>query len=135
MQSKSLIGLTAALVFAVSAFASARIVVPGSPDKAKKPPARAGIVGSTGSIVAGTGYSVSHDGTGEYTIQFPAGTFANCPAIMVTPSGVNGHLVIANDFNYTACGGGGQVKMQVRMYTRQDGTLEDNSFHFVMNET
>jgi hypothetical protein len=135
MQSKSLISLTAALVFALSGFASARIIMPNIDDAKKKPTAHAGIVSSTGSIVAGTGYAVSHDGTGEYTIDFPSGTFKTCPALMVTPSGINGHLVIANDFNYVTCGNGAEVRIQVRMYERTDGSLEDNSFHFVMNAT
>jgi type 1 fimbria pilin len=132
VSSKSLASLTAALVFALTAFASARIVLP---DDGKKPTFRAGIVTSSGSIVAGTGYSVSHDGTGEYTVDFPAGTFRSCPAITATPAGINAHLPIANVYNYITCGGAGEVKVQIRLYARNDGSLQDNAFHFVMDET
>ena len=61
---------------------------------------KAGIVNSSGSIVAGTGYSVSHDGTGEYTLDVPAGLFKNCPAIVASPAGLNGHLAIPDVYDY-----------------------------------
>jgi hypothetical protein len=138
MFSKPLITLTASLIFATSALASARlIVVPDArfaqPD-GKKHAVKAGIVAGDGSIVSGTGYSVSHDGTGEYTIDIPAGTFPGCPAIMVIGAGVNAHAPIADVYNYITCGSG-EVKAQIRMYSNSGSGLQDNAFHFVMNET
>jgi hypothetical protein len=133
MSSKPLIALTASIIFATSAFASARVII-AQPD-GKKNAVKAGIVAGDGSIVSGTNYSVSHDGTGEYTITVPSGTFPGCPAILVTGAGVNGHAPVANVYNYITCGGGGQVKAQIRIYANNGSGLEDNSFHFVMNET
>ncbi|MFY9720283.1 MAG: hypothetical protein WAK16_11655 [Candidatus Cybelea sp.] len=145
MLTRILIALTASLVIATPGLASATLVTSPArlmqpaptfvqPDRHKKPAIKAGIVNSDGSIGAGTGYSVSHDGTGEYTLDVPGG-FKNCPAVLVTPSGINGHAPIANDYNYTACGGGGEVKIQIRVYSRTSGALQDNSFHFVMIDT
>jgi len=142
--SKPLIVLTASLVVATPGLASARLITPPvrvtQPGQAfvqpnhKKAAVKAGIVGSDGSIVAGSNFSVSHDGTGEYTLDVPAGYFKNCPVVMVTPAGVNGHAPIPDDYDYSACGNNGEVKIQIRIYSRTDGSLQDNSFHFVMNE-
>lgn len=136
MLDKPLILLTASLVFATSAFASARIMSSDGlqPDR-HRAGARAGIVNSTGAIVQGTGFSVSHDGTGEYTLDVPPGKFANCPAITVTGSGINGHAPIADVYNYIMCGNQGEVRAQIRIYARTNGALQDNAFHFVMNDT
>jgi hypothetical protein len=132
----SILAVAASLVMASSAFASTvypshalqNPVPPGGKSKHK-----GGIVSATGSIVGGTGYSVSHDGTGEYTIDVPAGFFGStCPVILVTPAGVASHAPIPDDFNYITCGGAGEVKMQIRIYSRTDGALEDNAFHFLM---
>jgi len=105
------------------------------PNHHKGPAIKAGIVTGSGTIAAGTGFSVSHDGTGEYTLDVPAGFFKNCPAIVVTPAGVNGHAPIPDDYDYSKCGNNGEVKMQVRIYSRTDGSLQDNSFHFAMLDT
>ncbi|MGA2759550.1 MAG: hypothetical protein ABSF08_04400, partial [Candidatus Cybelea sp.] len=104
MLSKPLFALTASLVMATPGLASARLITPPArvmqPGQAfvqpnhKKAAVKAGIVGSDGSIIAGSNFSVSHDGTGEYTLDVPAGYFKNCPAVMVTPAGVNGHAPI-----------------------------------------
>ena len=103
-------------------------VPPGGHSKHK-----GGIVSADGSIVLGTGYSVSHDGTGEYTVDVPGGFFTGCPVILVTPAGQNGQTPIADDFNYITCGAGsGEVKMQIRIRGRQDGALQDNAFHFLI---
>jgi type 1 fimbria pilin len=132
----SIVAMAASLAMASPAFASALYpsqalqnpVPPGARSKHK-----GGIVSATGSIVGGTGYSVSHDGTGEYTIDVPAGFFGTtCPVILVTPAGQNGQTPIPDDFNYITCGGAGEVKMQIRIRGRQDGTLQDNAFHFLM---
>ena len=143
MFNKPLIMLTASLVIATSGLASARLITPArlmqpvqtfAQPNHKKSAVKAGIVGSDGSIIAGSDFSVSHDGTGEYTLDVPAGYFKNCPTVMVTPAGINGHAPIPDDYDYNTCGNNGEVKIQIRIYSRTDGSLQDNSFHFVMNE-
>ncbi len=141
MLSKPLIALTASLVIVTPGLASARLVA--APARVmqpaqnsvqpnhKKPAVKAGIVGSDGTIIAGSDVSVSHDGTGEYTLDVPAGYFKNCPVVMVTPVGVNGH---ADDYDYSTCGNNGEVKIQIRICSRTDGSLQDNAFHLVMDE-
>ena len=131
MNNKSILALTAVMLLASSAVAAAfSPQVPFHPDH-KKSAMKAGIVNTDGSIVSGTGYSVSHDGTGKYTIDIPAGQFKTCPANMVTPGGVNGHAPIADVYDYISCGNGNDVKFQVRIYSRTDGQLQDNAFGFV----
>ena len=144
MLSKSLVALTASVILGSTTIALARPVPPPrivqpaqtfQPDHKRKTAIKAGIVSSAGSIVSGTGYSVSHDGTGEYTLDVPAGFFANCPVINVLPAGLNGHLAIPDVYNYITCGNNGEVKMQVRFYERASGALQDNAFHFAMIDT
>ncbi len=135
MSRLSILALATSMVMASSAFASAlypdQTGLHHSVSPGKKAKSKGGIVASDGSIVAGTGYSVSHDGTGEFTLDVPAGYFTDCPVILVTPAGVDGHAPIVNDYNYITCGNG-EVKMQIRIWSRTDGTLQDNSFHFLM---
>ncbi|HEX3368734.1 MAG TPA: hypothetical protein VHS56_04085 [Candidatus Cybelea sp.] len=142
MLSKSLIALTASAILGSTALGLARPVAPArvfgpaqtfvQPDHKKKTPIKAGIVNSSGSIVSGTGYSVSHDGTGEYTLDVPAGYFSTCPAIVASPAGLNGHLAIPDVYDYVTCGNNGEVKVQIREYEYNTGALQDNAFHFVM---
>jgi len=124
------------LIAAVSATLVFASLAPGSALAAHRTPvAKAGAVGSGGQVAAGSGYSVSHDGTGAYTIEVPAGFFHGCPAVMVTPAGGNGDVPIANDYNYITCGNHGAVKIQIRIVGRSTGNLQDNAFHFVMVDT
>ena len=132
----SILAVAASLIMASSAFASA--LYPGQTlgshhpvSPGKKAKSKGGIINSDGSIIEGTGYSVSHDGTGEYTIDVPADYFKDCPVILTAAAGVNGHAPIVNDYNYITCGSG-EVKMQIRIWSRTDGALQDNSFHFLM---
>jgi hypothetical protein len=69
------------------------------------------------------------------SLDVPAGFFKNCLPRTVTPSGVDGDAPIPDDYNYIKCGNNGEVKMQVRTYSRTDGSLQDNSLHFVMLDT
>jgi len=124
MSCKSTFAVAISLVLASTALASAA----HAPGKHKS---LGGIVASDGSIVLGSGFSVSHDGTGEYTLDVPS--FPDCPVVFVQPAGINGHLPIANDFNYITCNtAGGEAKIQIRIYSRTDGSLQDNGFHFLM---
>lgn len=88
----------------------------------------AGIVNTDGSVALGTGFSVSHDGTGEYTVTYRSGTFAHPPVFSCSPSGVVSDLPICNIWSYSE--GGGGVQVQFRIHSRVNGDLEDNSFHF-----
>jgi hypothetical protein len=132
-----LVAATALLVIASTGFAPAQVfnrppvMHPDGGGSGKKP-SLAGIVNQSGQVVNGSGFSVSHDGTGKYTISIPSG-FKTCPVILVTPAGANGDEPIANDFNYITCGSG-SVKMQVEIYGRQSGALMDNSFNFLVIE-
>jgi hypothetical protein len=133
-----LIAATALLVIASTGLAPAQVFThpaagmnPAGSGAAKKV-SLGGVVTATGQIVGGSGFTVSHDGTGKYTISVPSG-FKTCPVILVTPAGDNGDEPIANDFNYTTCGNGA-VKMQVQIYGRMSGALMDNSFHFLVIE-
>ncbi len=135
----SIAAVAASLLMASSAFASALYAGHEPGLQNSEPGARGkhkgGVVGADGSIILGTGFSVSHDGTGEYTLDVPGSVFGTsiCPVILVTPAGVNGHAPIADDFNYITCeAGDGEVKMQIRIYSRTDGALQDNGFHFLM---
>ncbi|HEX3457891.1 MAG TPA: hypothetical protein VHR97_08055 [Candidatus Baltobacteraceae bacterium] len=120
------------LIAAISATLVIASLAPGSALAAHRTTAaKAGAVGAGGQV-AGSGYSISHDGTGAYTIEVPAGFFHNCPAVMVTPAGGNGDVPIANDYNYISCGNHGDVKIQIRIVGRSTGNLQDNAFHFVM---
>jgi hypothetical protein len=131
VRNKPILALTMLLVVATSALASAfEPQIRFQPDH--KSATKAGVVGTTGSIVAGTGFSVSHDGTGEYTLDVPAGKFKNCPVVLVTPAGLNGHAPIPDDYDYSTCGNNGEVKIQIRIYSRTNGALQDNAFHFAM---
>ncbi|HEX4159511.1 MAG TPA: hypothetical protein VHY79_13640 [Rhizomicrobium sp.] len=136
MSRTSIVALTASLIMASPAFAAA--LYPDQPNGShhsvtpgKKIKSKGGIVGGDGSIITGTGYSVSHDGTGEYTIDVPDGYFTDCPEILVTAAGNNGHAPIVNDYDYITCGQG-EVKMQIRIWSRTDGSAQDNAFHFLM---
>jgi len=135
----SMVAVLASLLMASSAVASNLYPSHAPGLQNSEPPGgrskhKGGIVAADGSIITGSGFSVSHDGTGEYTIDVPGGYFTNgCPVIFVTPAGLNPHASIPNDFNYITCGAGsGEVKMQVRLYSRTDGSLQDNAFHFLI---
>jgi hypothetical protein len=61
----------------------------------------AGFVGSDGSVLAGSGFTVSRDSTGRYRVIFPAGTWSgnlpsNIPVITVTPVGPSAIFVIGD---------------------------------------
>ena len=100
MRNKLIAALTALSILGSSGLASAQVMRPMMhplAGAAKKKPSLGGVIGLSGQIVDGTGFTVSHDGTGKYTIDIPSG-FKTCPVILVTPAGGNGTtMTLAND--------------------------------------
>jgi hypothetical protein len=130
--------LTAAIaalcILGSTGLASAQVVRPvmmhPAGSSAKKKPSQGGTVNLSGQIVNGTGFTVTHDGTGKYTLDIPSG-FKGCPVVMVTPAGANGDIPIVNDYNYITCGNG-EVKIQIAIFGRSSGNYLDNSFNFLV---
>jgi hypothetical protein len=88
---------------------------------------------------AGEGHSLADTGVPypilDPTLGVPAGNkFKNCPVIVLAPAAVSGGIPIPNVYSYITCGNKGEVKVQVRLYLRTDGTHQDNAFHFTMIE-
>jgi hypothetical protein len=123
---KSIAVLAASLVLASSAIAA-----PSVPGHHKGAKSKGGIVASDGSIVEGTGFSVSHDGTGEYTLDVPGGYFKDCPVVLSSGAGVPTHAPVTNNYDYITCGSG-EVKIQIRIYSNSGSGPEDSAFHFLM---
>jgi hypothetical protein len=116
-----LLGSGAAFAAAPQGYQSAQ------PDAKAK--TKGGIVNTNGSIGYGSGFSVSHLGTGSYQIVFPNGTFKTCPVIALTGAGGNGDVPVMNLSNY-GCSNGG-LTIVVGIVSRTNGSLQDNAFHFV----
>ena len=130
MSLRSILAAAASLVMISAASASAQGHYPAHPPgKHKK--SMGGIIAGDGSIVEGSGFSVSHDGTGEYTIDVPSGYFTDCPLVFAIGAGVPTHAAVMNDFNYINCGSG-EVKIQLRAYSNSGSGAEDSAFHFMM---
>jgi hypothetical protein len=131
---KKLAVIAALLVLGSSGMASAQVVRPvmmhPAGSSAKRKPSQAGTVSLSGQTVVGTGFTVTHDGTGRYTLDIPNG-FKGCPVVMVTPAGMNGDIPIVNDFDYITCGNG-EVKIQIAIFGRSSGNYMDNSFNFLV---
>jgi hypothetical protein len=87
-----------------------------------------GWVNRDGAIVVGTGFSVTHDATGEYTITYPAGSFKKPPVFSCIPAGINGSLAVCDLFTYVGNSGG--IAVQFRLFTRSSGAAQDNDFQF-----
>jgi hypothetical protein len=96
----------------------------------------AGAVTQTGGIAAGSGFTVTHDGPGAYTVSFPAGTFNGpVPLMTITPWGVDGQYVAADVF-FVGLPGNGAASFQIRMSdTLGTMTPVDNGFQFIVAQT
>jgi hypothetical protein len=136
MGNKLTAAAAALFVLGSSGLASAQVIRPvmlhAAASSAKNKPSQGGTVNLSGQIVDGTGFTVSHDGTGKYTLDIPSG-YKGCPVVMVTPVGTNGDIPIVNDFDYITCGNG-EVKIQIAIFGRSSGTYLDNSFNFLVIE-
>lgn len=81
-----------------------------------------GSVNSGGTIFVGSGFSVTKNGTGDYTITFAASSFSGVPSNVVTPSSVS--AIVANTAALA------QGSFQVLLKTTA-GAAIDTSFSFI----
>ena len=116
-------------VLALGAFGSFSLpaVAGVRPDSAKTA-TYAGYVNPNGTVAAGSGFAVSHTGTGTYSVSYPSTKFpGGYPAMTVTGWGINGAMPIVN-LSYTSCGSGSCVFDIV--ITSNTGAAQDNGFVF-----
>jgi hypothetical protein len=93
----------------------------------------AGIVNPDGSVAAGSGFSVTRNAAGDYTITIPAGTFNGVvpPAITVTPWGLDGHFPAA-DIDNEGAAGDGSATIRILISSSVGATNNvDNGFEFI----
>jgi hypothetical protein len=95
----------------------------------------AGAINANGTIAYGTGFTITHQGAGQYLVTFPAGTgFTSLPAMTVTPWGISGHLVTAIVQGVSGANGGASflINLSDRLNKFQ---LEDNALMFTLMES
>ena len=90
----------------------------------------AGLINHDGSINAGSGFTVSHDGTGKYTITFAAGVFpTHAPAMTCSPFGRGPGVPLCFVYSELWQGDSGPTTFGIRIYNIA-GNLQDNGFGF-----
>lgn len=109
-----------------AAIAGALMVTPAIGKSIKS---TAGIINSNGTIVAGSGFTVVRNSTGDYTITFPGGVFpTHAPAMTCSPFGINGStpvcVVFGESWSKT-----NPTTFNIRTYTLA-GAHQDNEFQF-----
>jgi hypothetical protein len=121
------------LPLAVATLASASLVSTSAPAAAANLPFySAGAVGSNGSVTYGTGFTVSHTGTGTYVVTYPASIgFQSLPVVTVTPWGVQHFPVAATISSLGGNNGGFQFTVQLNTINGKS-KLQDNSFLFTL---
>ncbi len=89
-----------------------------------------GLVNGDGSILQGSGFTISHPADGEYQVSFPSGTLsnANCPplATAMVFSGIVRHPQITG----RSCSGLGAGSFTIRTLDN-DGVAHDTPFVFM----
>jgi hypothetical protein len=88
-----------------------------------------GVVDQNGKVVAGKGFTAARNGTGDYTLSFPAGSFpTHGPALTCSGAGANGGVPICVIYglNWQIAG---TTTVNVRIWN-QTGAAQDNAFHF-----
>jgi hypothetical protein len=88
-----------------------------------------GLVGADGSLIAGGDFLVLHNGTGDYTLVFGKGAFKNVPVVTCTAASINSLLAICNIAS-DLYSGDGSATVEIKLYSRSEGKLEDNAFAF-----
>jgi hypothetical protein len=127
---KSLRMLALAPVLAATLFGYA-----GLPAAANGLPAySAGLIDQSGTVDAGTGFTVQHTGTGLYTVTYPTGTFNSFPVITVTPFGINGHACTAIVSSEGGTNGGLTFVVQLTDKVNKAKNV-DNAFGFTLLES
>jgi hypothetical protein len=81
-----------------------------------------GVISSTGTILAGSGFSASRTGTGAYTVTF-SNSFTALPAVTATVQSGLSRLV--------TCTNVGNSSAQFRTYVSSTEALADLQFHFI----
>jgi alpha-tubulin suppressor-like RCC1 family protein len=115
-------------VFSVNGFGNAilqgslqvngNLSVPASPENLR---IVRGVVGATGTIVAGQGFTVTKGPTGFFTLNFSPG-FSDIPAVTVTPQSGIGRIATCTSVSSTSAG----------IWTRDNAaTATDNQFNFI----
>ena len=83
-----------------------------------------GKVGSAGSLVLGAGYTVTHNGTGSYTVTFTT-PFTGAPVVTANQEQPSGLAVGAIEVNFP-------MTTSVRFLLFDDtGSLSDENFQFI----
>ena len=88
-----------------------------------------GVVNGDGSIVQGTGFTVTHPNDGEYQVSFPNGTLGvNCPPIVTAMpfAGIVRHPQLSG----RTCSGLGSGNFTIKMLDN-DGVAHDTPFLFI----
>jgi hypothetical protein len=94
-----------------------------------------GLVSATGSLSIGTGVTVLHLSTGTYLLQFPVGTWASFPAIIVSPFGRPGFFPVAEIDSVIAPSNGSATALVVVSSTTGTFTPADAAFLFTVTAT
>jgi hypothetical protein len=82
------------LALAISLVTLGLVWIGASPAAAGPLPYASGIVQADGTILSGTFFTVTHTGTGQYTVTYDSATFGRTPAMSVTAFGTNGNQVV-----------------------------------------
>ena len=95
-------------------------------------PYAAGIVQADGTIVSGQFFTVSHTGTGQYSVTYDSAIFGRIPAMSVTAFGINGDkIAIATVYRETRANH--KVTFSIRIsQTAGSFTPLDSGFQFVI---
>jgi hypothetical protein len=90
----------------------------------------AGTVALSGMRMFGTGFTSSMLALGSYALDFPVGTFASFPVVVVSPYGADTEFRIVRVTSITITGGATRVLVSVSS-TAGTGTPTNNGFSFV----
>jgi hypothetical protein len=89
-----------------------------------------GLVNGDGTILQGTGFTVSRLADGEYQVSFPAGTLSNAMCPPVATAMVSSSLVRIPQISARACSGLGAGSFTVKTLDTS-GVAHDTSFSFI----
>ena len=94
----------------------------------KKTATFAGYVKPDGTIAAGSGFTVSHTGTGTYTVTYPQSDFpGGFPAMVAQGWDINGAIPVVNLFKAVCVSG--SCTFEIHIFDLK-GDFSDNGFVF-----